>query len=120
MFNKVQTAIAKMKIRALLSSKGDGILKGLKFREGSKSLTIGEVRLRTNLPLMELKLDSIESFECSHKEYEFNLVIKDLKICASGNEFVVEELTIESFLELKQFVLEIKGITEALSEEQMW
>lgn len=119
MLDKVQSAVAKMKLKALLSSSGEGTVKGLKFREGSKSLTIGEVQLRTNLPLMEFNLDSIESLECTHKEYKLNLAIKDLKISAYGEEFSVDELNIESFLELKVFVMELKGIVKAISEEQV-
>lgn len=119
MLNKVQTAIAKMKLRALLSSNGEGVVKGIKFKEGSKIFTLGEVKLRTTIPLLELKLDSIESLQLNHKEYEFDLTIKDLKIVVLNNEFSVEEISIQSFMELKEFILELKGITEAMSEEQV-
>ena len=114
MLNKLQTTLVKMKLKALLNSKGEGSLKGLTFRVGSKTLTIGEVRLRTNLPLLELNLDSIESLEFNHKEYELLLTIKDLKIVSHGEEFSVEELTIESFTELNHFVMDLKGIIKAM------
>lgn len=110
MFDKIQNTIAKMKIKALLNSSGEGFLKGLKFREGSRTFSLGEVQLRTNLPLLKVSLDSIESINCTHKEYEFHMVIKDLKVIAPEGEFSVEELTIESFMELKEFLLEIKGL----------
>ena len=102
-----------MKLRALLSSNGEGTVKGLKFREGSRSFTIGEVHLRTNLPLLQISLDSIEDLKCTHKEYEFHLVIKGLKVNAPEGEFSVDELTINSFMELKEFILELKGILKS-------
>lgn len=117
MLNKVQNTIAKMKIRALISSKGEGIVKGLKFKVGSKTLTIEEIKLHTNLPLAEFNISSIEHFSCNYEEYELNLVVKGLSILSPEGELSVEEFTVESILELKQFALEIKGLIQAIAEE---
>lgn len=127
MFNKIKAAalinaIRKVKVASMAGGKGKFAIKGIKsvsvdheiFKSAEKSIiangskmSLGSIEIVWDFPMSRREFGDGKIIRMDDEEAHFSLKIEGFKVENDHSDFEIEEIEIEGFSQIKDFMLEL-------------